>query len=458
MKKRILAFLLAAAMLLAMCACTIKTAEKDKEEEKTEQTESDKKSAAKDKNKDKGKNEDKNENKGEEKEEEPDGKGKGEEDPEKKPEENDGSKSDPEPGTEGEKKPETSEYDNFYGSWVMYSGEIEGYRDTAKNFGVDCLLIIYGEDKADFIWDDIYGEENDYSFIGMDIVYNDFPLYDSCANDTWCADLITEDKSRELCAALTGPDELEMLMFSYFDGEEYPTVFMANFRRMTDSATEGAGELVTDEFSDTLEVGGETLEYAIPHINIDSIRIQTLNDAIYEKYYNEYYLQYVKANMEEFGEPGYAVINYSWNVADDMLSIIITAEPYYYEFPEYEVYNISISQGRMLSDEEFLAVCCIEYDEFLSGVKDILGSYYCRSYEVFKDYADGNDDQMAFYKEQLMKTIDEENVKLAHPYINESGELMIVGRVYSLAGADYYNELISYNYPISEDYLKIIRS
>jgi|GEM_PF-6276393 len=449
MKKRVFAVLLAAAMLFALCACTIKTAEKSKEEG-TEQTETEKKTESK--SKDKNKNKDDKDKATETGKTETETAG-----PEKNDENKEG-QGEGEPEPEPEKRPDASEYDNFYGSWVMYSGEIEGYRDTAKNFGIDCLLIIYGEDKADFIWDDIYGEENDYSFTGMDIIYNDYALYEGCANDAWCADLITESESRELSVALTGPDELEMLMFSYFDGEEYPTVFMANFRRMTEAEAQGSGELVTAEFSDSLEAGGETLEYAIPHINIDSVRMQALNDAIYEKYYNEYYLQYVKANMEEFGEPEYAGISYSWNVADDVLSLIITAEPYYYYFPEYEVYNISISQGRILSDEEFLAVCCIEYDEYLNGARDVLGSYYCSKFEAIKEYAGDDENQMRFYKEQLMKTIDEENVKLAHPYINESGELMIVGRVYSLAGADYYNELISYNYPISEDYLKIIRS
>lgn len=445
MKKRLFAFFIAAAMLFALCACTVKTVERDPSGEKTEQTESTQKTDKKDKKADKEENA--------EKENEPEEEGNENTEPEPA-----GTVSaEPEPEPETETKPEQSEYDNFYGSWVLYSGEIEGYRDTAKELGLDVQLVIYGEDKADIIWKDTYNDENDFSFIGMDVVFNDFALYNGCANDKWCADLITGDESREFCAALTGPDEIEMLVFSYFEGEEYPAVFMANFRRMAEPVPEEYSELVTDAFYETTKLYGATLTYAVPHINIDSIRIQALNDAIYEKYYNTCYVKEVKEGMEQYGEPGYGTIDYSWSVADDMLSIIISAEPYSYSWPEYEVYNISISQGRVLTVEEFLAVCCIEYDEYLLGAKNALGSYYCRGYEAAKDYLENSEDEKTFYVEQLMKTIDEENVKLARPYINEYGELMIVGRVYSLAGADYYYECIYYNYPISEDYLHLLR-
>ncbi len=55
------------------------------------------------------------------------------------------------------------------------------------------------------------------------------------------------------------------------------------------------------------------------------------------------------------------------------------------------------------------------------------------------------------------KTISQENIEQSIPYINGEGDLCIVAKVYSLAGADYYwNNLNMINFTLITDYANLV--
>ena len=72
--------------------------------------------------------------------------------------------------------------------------------------------------------------------------------------------------------------------------------------------------------------------------------------------------------------------------------------------------------------------------EYYDGVKEVLGSTFFQDKEGYIEQC-GYD---GFLCAQLEKTVSNENIADAIPYINEEGQLCIIARIYSLAAADYY--------------------
>lgn len=145
-----------------------------------------------------------------------------------------------EPGPDGKPPavqtddPEKMGLADLAGSWEMVSGEIEGFTFSVEEGGMVAYLDITEDGIA------TYREIQTYEPVeihdNMAVEMQDNALYDGCPNSAWCAQLITDDTDVEYYVTLFDRDTLRLMQYSYFEGEEYPVVFLATFRRMASEA------------------------------------------------------------------------------------------------------------------------------------------------------------------------------------------------------------------------------
>lgn len=202
--------------------------------------------------------------------------------------------------------------------------------------------------------------------------------------------------------------------------------------------------LVTDALNEEfkIEVYGNTVEcsYCIPFINWDGSEIAALNEQIYDKY-SAYY-----TNTKENGEKGWydcGECSYTWSVTDDILTLIVSA----YLYPdasgwiEPEVFSVDLKESRVLDKEDIINYFELTPEMYSQKVKDAMGNQFGNLYgNAFENNASLF--QEAFTQEQLSRTISQDNIDFAVPYINEAGHLGIRARIYSLAAGDSYPHLV----------------
>ena len=193
---------------------------------------------------------------------------------------------------------------------------------------------------------------------------------------------------------------------------------------------EPEGPLVTDAFYDDTHRNDEYNWgiFAIPQINLDSEEIRSLNEEIYRELYTELTRDLLK-NWDNRSKK----VTYDYYEVGDVLSVVVEVWPVDWEWTDYYVYNVSISEARVLSDDEVIAASGVE--DFRKSAKQALETYFWESYPVdtMADFSGGD-----FFNEQLDRTRAQSNINEAVPYLNGRGELCVIAPIYSLAGADYY--------------------
>ncbi|MCD8115653.1 MAG: S8 family serine peptidase [Oscillospiraceae bacterium] len=188
--------------------------------------------------------------------------------------------------------------------------------------------------------------------------------------------------------------------------------------------------LVTDAYSESFG----TIRFKIPQINIDSEYVSSINQEIWNVLY-EGVVEEIVTYWEENNYDGSEYIYYEWYVNGDILSLVIESHPADWAWWDYYVYNIEITSGAVLSDAELLSYYGMSEDEYYETVRQALYDYYSELYEEAYE--------VSGYDEQLARTISDENVNLAVPFLNNKSQLCIIGRVYSMAGAEYYDHIIN---------------
>ena len=112
--------------------------------------------------------------------------------------------------------------------WHFVSGQTEAEElDTGY---MDAVLSINTEKEATYttIIKRDYGPE---IFIDRDmpVIISDAVLYDGCENEEWSAQLISNEKDIEYFVTVLPDGTLKFMQFTYYDGEETPFMFMADF-------------------------------------------------------------------------------------------------------------------------------------------------------------------------------------------------------------------------------------
>ncbi len=191
--------------------------------------------------------------------------------------------------------------------------------------------------------------------------------------------------------------------------------------------------------------------YSIPKIECNKTDMSAINQKIYndligilnsaQSYYNQNpdeqlpvsFLGYVSGRHERF------------------FSILIHYDQSYSGLDIYKVYTVDINNGQEATKEELIQSFGLKMDEYNVQVKGLLGSYAI------------GDNVNLFYSEigeelwnALNKTISEQNVQAAVPYINQKGDLSFVGDIYMVAGPEKMAETFNYNAKISDSYYQLL--
>lgn len=139
----------------------------------------------------------------------------------------------------------------------------------------------------------------------------------------------------------------------------------------------------------------------------------------------------------------YCRLRYEWHTGCDgrVLSVLIAAT---YEGDQtlYTVYDIDMTDGSRLSGRQLLGMLGVGEDTLAETELSLMGGEYEAEYGSVRDMV-GED----IYTEQLEKTVSPDNAELDRVWLGDGGQLMFVARIYSLAGADFFE------YPMSAGYV-----
>jgi len=130
---------------------------------------------------------------------------------------------------------------DLVGTWKLESHEIEGYGGTAEELGLSgsiSFFAAYPGLVANFVDRDSNGNET--SAWNAPVERTDLGLYDGCYNTRWTVmfELEPDETTEkiECWATMVDRDTLEVMIFSYFEGEEYPAVCIKRYSWQGDGA------------------------------------------------------------------------------------------------------------------------------------------------------------------------------------------------------------------------------
>ena len=139
--------------------------------------------------------------------------------------------------------------------------------------------------------------------------------------------------------------------------------------------------------------------------------------------------------MERGDSPGYVDVEYQAQAIGNMITLLMTWRNQYDRFIEYQVWVIK-ADGTMAENSELFAAKGVTEEQVLAKVRE--------SVKPLLDSPDGDyGDLTDLVKEAYEKTMSDANINGHLPfYINDEGHLAVVVKVYSIAGAAYYNNFL----------------
>lgn len=208
--------------------------------------------------------------------------------------------------------------------------------------------------------------------------------------------------------------------------------------------------LVVDAYSE--EINGR--KFNIPKINLSNDAVADINAEIWTNLYDGVVVEILEWwNQQQYDVGGY--INYNWYVNNGMLSLIIECLPSDWELNYYYVYNISVETGDIISNNEIISIAGLSQMEYLDTVRQALGSVYFQERESYIEQV-GYDD---LFRTELENTLSTDNIQNCVPYLNEEGQLCIIGARCSLGEDEFfYHEINLENFvrsPEFNEYMEI---
>ena len=211
-------------------------------------------------------------------------------------------------------------------------------------------------------------------------------------------------------------------------------------------------DLVNEAYTETYTDEFETHVWRIPKIMLSGDDVEAINHEIWETMFTGAISQNHEAIQHGDSFIPYGVIDYQWAVNGNTLSLFIAKRISHTHWDEYYAYNVDITTGNELSRDALINAHGYSLDEYYQLAKQVLGSQFWSSWNR-TDENFQNNYFVSWFNEALKKTISKENIDESYPYINNKGELCIIGKVYSLGGADYYwHDLNTVHFTLVPDY------
>ncbi len=202
------------------------------------------------------------------------------------------------------------------------------------------------------------------------------------------------------------------------------------------------GPLVEDACLESYEKDSETFLYNLPRVNLDSPEIAALNQRITDSFLPD--IKESCSMLEAGEEPELGEVTYQWTIRGDVLSLVIHIEHRLHWGWHWSVFNISVSQGRLLLDREVVEAAGLTREEYRRRAKEAIAARFLETASW--------DDEGDFTLEQFARSVADFNIDNAQPFFDETGKLMIRCVIYSIAGADSYEYCLGLeDYELPED-------
>ncbi len=209
-------------------------------------------------------------------------------------------------------------------------------------------------------------------------------------------------------------------------------------------------ELVTDAYTynGTTKDGNNTsVSYRIPKININSSDATKINNEIDEKITSE--AKKLVSEINNGSGSWVYKIFYNYYINDNILSIIIESDYDANDAKAYFVYNIDINTGKIINNEEIIRKKGMTKKQFEEKLINAVRNEFVSGYGDINDWGatqgTTENESKKIYQEQYNKTISGSNCNadIQMMYLDESGKINVVAKIYSLAGADYYYHIVN---------------
>ena len=195
------------------------------------------------------------------------------------------------------------------------------------------------------------------------------------------------------------------------------------------SKIDDAKDIVYSAFEKDYTYLDRPTKIEVPAFNLNVKTITDLNSTIMEDYQDE-----TEGNEEFAGNE----ITYEYYENGSIISLIIKKTLLEASIDNYEVYNVNKDTGEVLSKENVLEQKGITQEDYEAKIKTQLNEKF---EENFSSMAGDS-----YYEAQKAKNNSDENCSLENTqvYIGENGNLHYIANVYSLAGADKYQNEFDY--------------
>ena len=195
--------------------------------------------------------------------------------------------------------------------------------------------------------------------------------------------------------------------------------------------------LVSDAYADAF-TDDYDCEYCfhIPQFNLYGDLAQQVNQTIYDRCYSILERDAYSC-MDEYGYSELGEMLYCWGYQGDLASVVIETNASMWADTQYQVYSISTATGSEVSMDDLLAIYGMDRESFYDLVHSRLNQYWDEM-RIHRDNV-GND----FFNDRVTRTLADENIRKAVPFINPDGGLSFVANIYSLAAGDCYWHLIN---------------
>ena len=190
-------------------------------------------------------------------------------------------------------------------------------------------------------------------------------------------------------------------------------------------------DLVYDYYNK--EILGNT--YKVPAINLDYDNIEDINDKIADLVEADL-KKYEK--LKELPEMEPTGMDYVWYENDNILSVVFFIEGYHVDY--YYVYNVDIYTGENIENKDILDAAKIDEYDFAEICSDAVEDYYDNYLYDIKDMSLVGE----VFEESKLESIKESNFSVSKTdmYLNKYGELTIVAKVTTIAGAGINNVIV----------------
>ncbi len=184
-------------------------------------------------------------------------------------------------------------------------------------------------------------------------------------------------------------------------------------------------DLVFDHYNKTMF--GNT--YKVPEINLDYDNIKKINDEIAKLVDSDLKQLEKETELPEMAPSG---MEYVWYLNDNILSLVFFESGYHVDF--YYAYNVDVYTGKTLENEDILDAAKIDEEDFPYMCSKAVEDYY-KNYLYHKGIENGP--VASEYNRAMTESTRESNFSTSKTpaFLNKNGELMIVAKVTTIAGA-----------------------